>query len=205
MMHRLLVIVSTAALLAACATDINLVNANRYYDAGLRTEAAGDFPAAEQNYQRALINARDGRASDAMISAAMYSLGRMKGLNCKYDEAQSLLSGSLHLEEKVSGPESAMVSKRLFELARFSFDRQQFGAAADYSARAIATGRKLGLAQDDPIALADATDEYATALRNSGRGSAADTAAAEARSLRAASPGAKAKYSFPRYNRTCTT
>jgi tetratricopeptide (TPR) repeat protein len=202
-MRNAALLLLSGLMLAGCATDINMVNASRYHEAGLRAEWAGDYKAAETFFQRSLINARDGKASDSTISMAMYNLGRMKGLNCQYDEARSLLTDSLKLEEKISGQENALVTKRLFELARFSYDRQQYSAAADYYGRAIASGRKLGLAKDDPIALADAIDEYATALRNSGQGGAADAATADARALRMANPDAKAKYSFPRYNRSC--
>ncbi len=190
-------------LLAGCATDINVVNANRYHDAGLRAEMAGDYPAAEQHYQRALINARDAGTSDASISMAMYNLGRMKGLNCKYGEARDLLVQSLQMEEKASSSDSSLVAKRLFELSRFHYDRQQYAEAASYYSRALPLGRRLGLEREDPGALAGAIDEYAAALRSSGKPQEADRAAADAQALRTASGNARPRFTFTRYTRPC--
>jgi len=203
-MRNTALLLLASLMLAGCATDINLINASRYHEAGLRAEWSGDYKAAEEYFKRSLINARDGHASDSVMSMSMYNLGRMKGLNCQYDEAHTLLTASLKLQDKISGPENALFSKRLFELARLSYDRKQYAEAADYYARAIPLGQKLGLEIHDPGAAAEAMDEYSIALRNSGRIQPADKIAADAEALRARSANAKPKYTFQRYTRTCS-
>jgi tetratricopeptide (TPR) repeat protein len=133
------------ALLAGCANPINQKTVSNYYEWGLKAELAGDYALAEKNYERALINARLGRSPDAGVSAAMYSLGRMKGYLCTYDDGEKLLLESLALEEKVTGPESGITTKRLFELARFYFDRGQFSASLPYFGGGLPAVKKLGL------------------------------------------------------------
>jgi hypothetical protein len=51
--------------------------------------------------------------SHAFISRLTYNLGRVKGQRCKHEEAEALLLEALRLEEKSSGPESALTSMRL--------------------------------------------------------------------------------------------
>jgi tetratricopeptide (TPR) repeat protein len=191
--------------LTGCATQINRHNASNYYDAGLRAELAGDYVLAERNYERALINARLGNAPDAGVSAAMYSVGRMKGILCKFGEAEPLLLESLKLEEGVSGTESAITSKRLFELARFYSDRGMYDKSLPYFSRGIPVVVKLGVESSDPIALADVYDEYAVALERSGQRAEAEKAKASGNALRAKNPGKKANFIPVRYVSKCAS
>src|SRR4051812_7396785 len=116
--YPVLIIVS-AVVFIGCANPINQRTASQYYELGLQAEAAGDHALAERNYQRALVNARIGHSPDEGVSAAMYSLGRMKGHLCKYKDAEELLLESLALQEKATGPEDVNTVKRIFELGRF--------------------------------------------------------------------------------------
>ena len=134
----------------------------------------------------------------------MYGLGRMKGYLCKYDEAEKLLSSSLALEEKVTGAESSVTTKRLFELARLNFDRGQYAAALPYFGRGIPAVKKLGIEASDPISLANALDEYAISLGKTGYKDQSDSAINEAATLRHDNPGRKVTFTPVRYNQTCT-
>lgn len=202
-MSRTLAVFIAATVLSACAHEINVKNAARYHSAALAAERAGDYKLAERDYYRALINFRDGGASEADLSMELYNLGRMEGYNCKYDQAKAHLLDALAMEERLSGPESGLITKRLFELARLSYDRGEYSEAAAYYGRGIPAVQKQGIEQSDPVTLAAALDEYATALRRSGRSDMAMKAASEASEVRARHPGAGAKYKFVRYTQPC--
>jgi tetratricopeptide (TPR) repeat protein len=191
------------AALSGCAQALNQKNAALYHDAAIAAEQQGDYKLAERDYFRALINDRDGGAPESMVSMELYNLGRMEGYNCKYEDAKTHLLDALHREERLSGPESSVTTKRLFELARLSYDRGQYVEAASYYERGIPAVRKLGLEQSDPITLANALDEYASSLRNVGRLADAMTASTEANAIRAKYPNEAAKHNFVRYTRSC--
>lgn len=186
-----------------CANPINLKTASIYYDSAVEAEVRGDFAFAERQYDRALINARLGHAPEAGISASMYGLGRMKGYLCKFNEAEPLLLEALKLEEVVSGPEGSIMTKRLFELARFYSDRGQYAQSVPYFARGIPAVRKLGIETSDPIALADALDEYSVALEKSGNSAESKNFQVQASGLRAKNVGSRASYVPVRYGKKC--
>jgi tetratricopeptide (TPR) repeat protein len=197
--------VGCALLLVACANPINQRTAENYYDWGLRAENAGDFALAERNYERALINARLAHSPDAWISAAMYSVGRMKGIRCKFDEAEPLLLESLKLEETVTGPESAITSKRIFELARFYSDREMYARSLPYFSRGIPLLFKLGVESSDPMALADTLDTYSIALLKSGQSSESERVKLQAEEIRSKNKGKAAIFVPVRYGSRCST
>ena len=201
-MRKLLIII-TLCFLASCANPINRHTGMNYNDWGGNAETAGDYTLAERNYSRALMNFQIGYTGDADVSMALYNLGRVKGYLCKYGEAESLLLEALQLEEKVTGPESAVTSMRVFELARLSFDRQQFEKAVIYYSRGIPLVRKLGAENKDPIALADAIDEYSSSLTQTGASDKARAASQEANALRANNPEKKARFVPVRYKNKC--
>jgi hypothetical protein len=192
-----------AILFAACGNPINLKTASNYYDAAVQAELAGNFSLAEQDYGRALLNAKLGHAADAGISASMYGLGRMKGYLCKFNEAEPLLLESLKLEEGVTGPDSGITTKRLFELARFYFDRGMNAQSLPYFARGIPAVPRLGVESSDPIALADALDEYSVALSKTGNKTEAERMKAQADQIRARNLGKRAAYVPIRYGSKC--
>ena len=200
---RLLIVACVTLGLASCAHPINRHNAAKYHDWGLEAERAGDYRLAERNYERALINARLGHAHDAGLSMAMYNLGRVKAYLCKYDDAEKLLVDALQLEERVTGPDSGLTSMRLFELARLHLDRRQYAASLPYFARGIPVVKKLGVESSDPIALADALEQYSIALGKSGRSADSMQRKREADALRAGNPGRTARFRPPRYGQPC--
>lgn len=190
-------------LLVACANPINQRTGLNYNDMGIAAERAGDYKLAEENFRRALINFRTGNTGDRDISMGLYNLGRIKGHLCKPDEAQALLLEALHLEEKVTGAQSGVTTMRVFELARLSFDHQEYEKAASYFARGIPAVEKLGVADSDPIGLADAMDDYSVALGKIGALEKARATKEGANSLRVNNPGKKAKVVPVRYPQRC--
>jgi len=188
-----------ALALSGCGNPVNLRTAEIHHLAGERWEAAGDYARAEQDYDRALLEAKLARAPDGIISMAQYNLGRVKGYQCKLAEAEAMLVDALKLEEKVSGPASDVTTMRLFELARLHYDLGQFDRAVPYYARGLPAVRRLGAESSDPIMLASATDEYAQALLRVGREAEARQAQAQANEIRAKNPGKRANFVPVRY------
>jgi tetratricopeptide (TPR) repeat protein len=200
---RALGLVCFTLALASCANPVNRHNAAKYHDWGTQAERAGDYKLAEQNYERALINARLGHAPAAGISMATYNLGRVKGYLCKYQDAEKLLSDALQLEEKTTGPGSSVTTMRVFELARLQFDRGHYAASVPYFERAVAAARNLRADAGDPIAMADVLDQYASALDKVGRPNDSVERKREAEALRASNPGRAAGFKPVRYDQPC--
>ena len=190
-------------LLVGCANPINQKTASIYYDSALEAEIRGDFAFAERQYGRALINAQIGHAPDEGVSAAMYGLGRSKAYLCKFAEAEPLLLESLTLQEKAAGPEGPIMTKRLFELARFYSDRGRYKQSLPFFERGVPTVEKLGVEASDPMAFADALDDYANALERSGETAKARPVKVRADALRARFPDKKATYVPKRYGQGC--
>ncbi len=176
----------------------------KYHETGLKAESARDYKTAEQNYEQALINARSGHAPDWVVSMTTYNLGRIKGYVCRDKDAEELLLEALKLEEKVSGSESGIATMRIFELARFYYDHRLYDKAIPFYKRGVEAVKNLGVESDDPIALANAIEEYSKALDSVGRSDDAKTAKQQADILRARNPGKKANFVPVRYNQSCS-
>lgn len=190
-------------LAGGCARDFNTTNTARYYDAGTRAEAARDFPQAEEYYGRALIWAGTERVPTSLLSLTMYNLGRMRGYACKFEEASELLLTSLALEESATGPASAQVSRRLFELARLYYDRRLYAQAVPYYAEGVAMVRRLKLEDDEPVTYTEALLDYANALRQAGAPDKADDLRDEITARRHQEIGMRPRYLIARYSPTC--
>jgi tetratricopeptide (TPR) repeat protein len=193
-MKQIFYIPLLCVLLASCANPINRKNAENYHQWGLEAEWSGDFVLAERNFSRALANAQLGHSPNSGIAMVTYNLGRVKGYLCKNEEAEKLLINSLNLEEKVSPPQNGILTKRLFELARFYYDTGRYDQSVPYFARAIPMVKALGIEQSDPIALANAIDQYSDSLSKSGSGVNSTKYKQEANNLRSINKGKEAKF-----------
>jgi tetratricopeptide (TPR) repeat protein len=190
-------------LTGGCARDFNTTNTARYHDAGTRAEAVRDFPQAEEHYGRALIWAGTERVPASLLSLTMYNLGRMKGHACKFDEARELLLTSLTLEESTTGPSSAQVSRRLFELGRLYYDRRLYTESVPYFAQGVAMVRRLKLEEDEPVTFTEALQDYANALREAGDQRQADDLRGEITARRNQEVGTRPRYLIARYSPSC--
>lgn len=196
-------VVLALLLTGGCAKDFNTTNTARYHDAGMRAELARDFPQAEEYYGRAVVWAGTERVPTALLSLTMYNLGRMKGHACKFDEAHELLLTSLALEESASGPASAQISRRLFELGRLYYDRRLYAESVPYYAQGVAMVRRLKLENDEPVTFTEALQDYATALRETGDRRQADGLSGEITARRGQEVGARPRYLIARYSPNC--
>lgn len=199
----LAILIGSTVLLAGCAHDINLKNAETYYLAAVRAEQAGNYAGAKEGYRRALINARLGKAPQQGISAATYGYGRMAGYTCDYSEAETALIEALRLEQSLPAPSQANVTSRLTELARLSYDMGKPVEASNYYERAIPLLQSQDITRLDPLGYAIFLEDYARALDDSGQGQKAAGPRREAAALRAANPSAKAKFAPIYYRDVC--
>lgn len=202
-LHKFFVISLAVLMLAGCATDINLKNAQRYYELGLRADAVRDYPSAREAFHRSFVNAQSGGATPAFISAVTYNLGRMSGYACDYPPAETLLLEALQLEQGLSSPEPANITKRLSELARLMYAQGKFKEASAFYERAVVVLDRLGVAEDDPIGIAVFLENYASALQKGGDAAAAREILVRASALRAKHVGRSAKFTPVYYQDVC--
>lgn len=203
-----LTLITCSALLLGCVHQATPTASGKpaipEYDQGLQAEARGDFAAAREAFWRAWTKARDSGATPAYKSAVLYNWGRMSGYTCNWAQGERLLQESLDMETPLSGPTSSALSKRLFELARLHFDQGHFAQAAGFYQRAVAMAERLGVAQRDPIGLANAHDDWAQALQKSGQPDQAGAARVRAKTLRAQHPGQRARFVPRHYPKSCS-
>ena len=185
--------------LAGCVSAINTKEAQIHYEAAQQYDSAGNFAAARDQYWMALVDARLADLDQATISMLTYNYGRTAGYTCKPGVAGKYLLESLELEEGVTGPDSANTTRRLFELARFHYDQADYQEAVHYYKEGLPKVVALGIEESDPIAFADALDEYSVALTRAGRPAEAVAPKERAAALRAENPGATASFVPARY------
>jgi|SRR5581483_788896 len=184
---------------AAGAMGLNQKEAQLHFQTAQRCDVQGQYDCAMEHYWKALVNARLAKADAATMSMLTYNYGRTAGYTCRLDVAEKYLLESLNMEAAVSGPDSGVSTKRLFELARFYFDQAQYDKAASYYKDGLPRVEKLGAADSDPVTFADAVDEYAVALSNSGNAAEASAQRAKASDVRQRHPDAKAVFVPTRY------
>ncbi len=184
--------------LAGCVGAINQKEAEIHYAAAHRFDLEGDYLSARDQYLKALVDAKLVGASAATISMLMYNYGRTAGYTCQFEAAEKYLTESLDLERTVSGPQSGITSMRIFELARYYFDRGEYAKSASFYAQGIPVLEKTDFVGKDPIAVANMLDEYATAAAKINAPSASDLSH-KALLLRQQNPGKQASFAPVRY------
>ena len=190
--------------MVGCATDINRINASRYYDAGLAFEARKQYEQAREAYWRALVNYRSAGGPQSAISAATYNLGRMTGMTCNFPLAEQFLQEALKLEEQLTSPEPGNITKRLGELANISFALDKFEESAAFYERAVPRLEQLGIIQDDPIGYALYLDGYANALDKAGMSAKGAEIRRRASAIRDQNAAKTARFSPVYYNNVCS-
>ena len=205
-MHRSPVAAVAAFVLASCATpvNVNLRTAIDYSAAGDRAMASGDLVLAKQNYERALASTQMGRVGPAAQAAVAGKLGRVLGNLCEHDQAEKTFLLAVNAEDAAYGTRSVAALNARVELAQHSFDIERYADAAAYYEHAFATAGTF-LENRDPQGTALLLQDYATALRKSGKGDAADAAATKAASLATRTGiGPVVRRDYIRYPKTCT-
>jgi tetratricopeptide (TPR) repeat protein len=192
-------------LLAGCAAPINQYNSEKYVQWAQDARDAGNYELAEQNYSKALINARLGHSPKPWISLIAYNLARMKAMLCKFGEAENLLQEALALEEQVSGRESGLVTMRLFELARVYDAAGRYPESIEYYEEAVRNIRALDFNSSDPIGFALVLDDYAEVLSKAGKGSESIRFKNEAEAIRSQNTGKQAVFKPDHYDQNCAS
>jgi len=201
-MKKALVLISIL-LITACANKYNHNIGLHHHAMAMKYEKSGDYRKAERMYFEAFMHSRLGHPPPSGYSTAYYNLGRVKGYLCKNSEAEKLLLEAVELEQTANGSESSTITKYFLELARFYFDNGMYESSAPYYSRGISMTRKYGAEEDDPIALAQIMNEYASVLEEIGRSSEAEDIRNEAHNLKIKNPQKKAVNVPARYNRNC--
>ncbi len=145
------------------------------------------------------MTARLAGADRATMSMLTYNFGRTTGYTCHLEEAEKYLLEALELEKGVTGPESSISAMRIFELARFYFDRGDYEKSINFYSRGLPVVEKLGVSQSDPVSLANAYEEYSVALTRLGRAADASIPAQRAAELRISNLGRNAGFTPTRY------
>jgi tetratricopeptide (TPR) repeat protein len=202
-MRNILVIVAIAGLVQACANPSYREKAIEYHKLGLEAERAKNYGLAEENYAKALENAKQGNITIADISSLSYNLGRVKGYLCNYKEAEQLLLKALELEKQASGPVSPPIMKRNLELARFYFDRDEYDKSVRFYRKAMPMVLSGGLEKSDPMALVDILNEYSDALMKLGDTVLSKKARIDAEFIKSKHLNARPRFIFVRYNQDC--
>jgi len=199
----LLISLCVAVFLSGCANPINMYTAQKYFDAGMAAERAGDYLAAHENYYRAYVNTEIGHADDQRKALAMYNLARMKGYLCMKAGAEPLFLKSVAVEEKVLSHNGDWYTGRLIETARFYLGFGDYEKAIPYFEKATLRITDSRVEQANPIEMADLWDNYADALRRIGSEVRAKEVAHRAWSLRNGNQGKTARFvPFP-YGKNC--
>src|SRR5438067_11797082 len=100
-MHGTAVTAVAALLIAGCATDINRINASRYYEAGLAFEARKQDEQARSAYWPAVVYYRASASPHNPISAATFNLERLTGLTSKLPVRSQSLHEALRVQEEL--------------------------------------------------------------------------------------------------------
>lgn len=203
-MHRAPSIGLVALVITGCATDINRVNASRYYEAGLGFEARKQYEQARESYWRALVNYRSAGGPPEAISAATYNVGRMTGMTCNFQLAEQFLQEALQLEEHLPSPQPGNITKRLGELATISFALGKYEQSAQFYERAVPRLEQLGIIQDDPVGYALYLDGYAIALDKAGMSAKSAEIRGRANAIREQNPQRGAKFTPVYYHNVCS-
>ena len=192
-------VVFSTVLVSGCAASINEYNARQHAQAGIKAGKGGEFAKARKEFARALTNARLARADPRMVAALSYEYGRYSGMICDWVEGEKGLSDAYVLDNQNEGP--AYMS--LVELARLSFDRQQYDKAVEFFKRVMPELERLRADNRDPIGYALILDEFATSLTKIGQDELSGRLHQRAEELRKAFPDKSAHTDRTPYGTQC--
>lgn len=119
--------------ISGCVSNpLNRVTSDNYAEVCHDAEQNGNLKVAEEACYRALVNTDWGNLGDDLKSEKLYNLARIKRQLSKFDEAKSLLSQSLQIEEAKSETVNKKIGRRLVELSvnLAALDRWQEGVTA---------------------------------------------------------------------------
>jgi tetratricopeptide (TPR) repeat protein len=202
--HQFPVIAFTVLFIAGCANPINLHTAQRYHDAGIAAESAGDFELAHQNYYRAYMNTEWGNANERQKALAMYNLGRLNGFLCRKTEAEQLLTKSVEIEGKETNKSGDWYLGRLMETAKFYYAYNDYEKSIPYFKEGSEIAIKQGLDKKYPLEFSGILKMYADALKKTGRNDQSELIVGSIQDLPPLAADSKERFSLPPYNKNCS-
>ena len=177
--------------LSGCMGALYEKEAQNHYESGRSLEAAGDMVEARHQYCGAMSRGERAGEPNATMATLTYDCGRTSEYVCDFPNAEKYLLQSLELQKALGDPDGKALVPRIMELARLYSDQGNFAESAKYFAMGIPMLESLGVEQHDPLAYADAVDEYGDMLAHLGRPADASAQKARALSIRASHPNAK--------------
>jgi len=160
-----------------------------------------DWDTARRAFARAVVHAEQARVSPKIRAILTYEYGRMLGITCFFELAESELNLAHDLDRQAGNS----LRFTLSELARLNVDQQKFPAAIAYFERALAVMEQEGLSVHAPTGYADFLEEYAAALSATGRDADATVVAQKISAIRQANPGGESATDRTPYGKFCKT
>jgi tetratricopeptide (TPR) repeat protein len=183
-----------------CASAINAKNANRHGNAANAASKAGDWTTARKQWAQAVVNAQLAGLTAQQLAVYNYEYGRALGVQCFWDESEHYLQKAYELDHQTGGPEFMS----LLELSRLKYDQQQFDKSLPYYSRAIEALEKVNASVESPAEFSVVLEEYAKALRETGKGQEAISAQKRANDIRAKNPERKSITDRTPYGKFCS-
>jgi len=183
-----------------CAGSINAKNANRHGSAANAASKAGDWTTARKQWAQALVNAQLGGLPAQQLAVFNYEYGRALGVQCFWEESENYLQKAYELDHQAGGPEFMS----LLELSRLKYDQGQFEKSIPYYSRAIEALEKINAPTQAPTEFSVVLEEYAKALRETGKEQEAISVQKRADEIRIKTPEGKSVTDRTPYGKYCS-
>jgi len=162
---KYILVISVSIIFTACASTINVHNANKHFKVANDATKAGDWDTARRQWAKTLVNAElSDKVSPQNMAIINYEYGRALGVQCFYEKSEEYLIRAYKLDLEINGP-SFM---DLVELARLNFDQKKFNESIPYFENAIRSLEEVKYDTKAPIGFRDILKEYSIALKNVG-------------------------------------
>lgn len=183
-----------------CASAINAKNANRHGNAANAASKAGDWTTARKQWAQALVNAEMAGMPAQQLAVFNYEYGRALGVQCFWKESENYLQKAYELDHQTAGPEFMS----LLELSRLKYDQGQFDKCIPYYSRTIELLEKVNAPTQSPTEFSVVLEEYAKALRETGKEQEAISVQKRADEIRIKNPEGKSVTDRTPYGKYCS-
>jgi hypothetical protein len=202
-MLRVVQTVCVIAVLAIGAGCISLdpVYTTNHLAAAAAAEKRGDFALAQRHYDtnRMALRAAVGVLGPDFEALALFAWGRASIQIGNTGDVEWAFPRIFSLIDRSGSNTADLRTPALAEFARYLHDTDQHERAVPVFADALEALDTREMVTEDPIAVAEFLDDYATSLLKSGRPEEAVTASQRSAFLKESHPGLSAKYRPKRY------